>query len=91
MQVNANSIVILNTLFVLDFLHDKDLDLDFILSVYDIKAIKHKAYLTFSLQPKRNINVFAGLSTNDKSRRLQMSLCYWWELAFPHYRFQTIS
>ena len=50
MQVNANSIVILNTLFVLDFLHDKDLDLNFITSAFDIKAIKHKAYIIFSLQ-----------------------------------------
>ena len=60
-QVNANSIVVLNALFVLDFLHDKDLDLNFIASTYDIKAIKHKAYLSFSLQPKRNFNVFAWL------------------------------
>ena len=36
-------------------------------SAYDIKAIKHKAYLTFSLQPKRNINVFVRLPINDKS------------------------
>ena len=36
-------------------------------SAYDIKAIKHKAYLTFSLQPNRNINVFVGLPTSDKS------------------------
>ena len=67
MQFNANSIVVLNALFVLGFLHDKDLDFNFIASTYDIKAIKHKAYLTFSLQPKRNVNVFAGLPTSDKT------------------------
>ena len=67
MHVDANSIVVLNTLFVLDFHHDKDLDLNFVASAYDIKAIKHKAYLTWSLQPKRNINVFVGLPTSDKS------------------------
>ena len=67
MQVNANSIAVLNALFVLGFLHDKDLHLNFIPSAYDIKAIKHKAYLTFSLPPKRNINVFTGLPISDKS------------------------
>ena len=67
MQVNANSIVVLNALFVLDFLHDKDLDLNFIASTYDIKAIKHKAYLSFSLQPKRNFNVFAWLPKSHKT------------------------
>ena len=67
MQVNANSISVLNALFVLGFLHDKDLDLNFIASAYVIKAIKHKAYLTFSLQPKRNVNIFARLSTSDKT------------------------
>ena len=41
MQINANSIVVLNALFVLDFLHNKDLDLNFVASAYDIiKAIK---------------------------------------------------
>ena len=68
MQINANFIVVLNTLFVLRFLHDKDLDLNFVTYAYDIKATnKHKSYLTFCLQPKRNINVFFGLSTRDKS------------------------
>ena len=49
MQINANSIAVLNALFVLGFLHDKDLDLNFIASTFDIKAIKYKAYLNFSL------------------------------------------
>lgn len=44
MQTNANSIVVLNSLFFLGFLHDKDLDLNFVASAYDIKTIKHKAY-----------------------------------------------
>ena len=66
MQINANSIAVLNTLFVLGFLHDKDLDLNFVASAYDIKAIKNKAYMIFSLKPKRNINFFVGLPTSDK-------------------------
>ena len=66
MQINANSIAVLNTLFVLGFLHDKDLDLNFVVSAYDIKAIKNKAYMIFSLKPKRNINFFVGLPTSDK-------------------------
>ena len=32
MQINANSIVVINTLFALDFLHEKDLDLIFVAS-----------------------------------------------------------
>ena len=52
MQVNVNSIVVLNALFILGFLHDKYLDLNFIASAYGIKAIKHKVYLTFFLQLK---------------------------------------
>lgn len=67
MQINVNSIAILNALFVLGFLHDKDLNLNFIASAYDIKAIKLKVYLTLSLEPKRNVNVFAGFPTNDKA------------------------
>ena len=49
MQINANSIALLNALFILGFLHDKDLDLNLIASTFNIKAIKYKAYLNFSL------------------------------------------
>ena len=67
MQINANFVAVLNAFFVLGFLHDKDHDLNVVASTYDIKAIKHDTYLTFSLQPKRNINVFVGLPTSNKS------------------------
>ena len=67
MQINTNSIIVLNALFILGFLHDKDLGLNFVTSAYDIKTTKYKVYLTFCLQPKRGINFFARLSTSDKT------------------------
>lgn len=52
MQINANFIVVLIALFVLGFLHDKDLDLNSVALASDIKTIKHKAYLPFHFNPK---------------------------------------
>ena len=65
MQLNANPVGVLNATFVLGLIHNIDLDLDFIASIYDIVASKHKGYPTFFLQPRRNVSVFTDLPTSD--------------------------
>ena len=68
MPIDVNSITILNGIFVLGWLRNIDLDLNFIFLAYNLKASKGKAY-TFYLQPKKYINFFTGLPMFDKLRK----------------------
>ena len=66
MQVNANTITILNGIFVLDLIHDIDLDLNFVASTYNLVASNGKVHISYHLQPRKNIHVFTSLPTRDK-------------------------
>ena len=65
MPIDVNSITILNGIFVLGWLHNIDLNLNFIFFAYNLEASKGKAY-TFHLQPKKCINFFTDLLMSDK-------------------------
>ena len=51
--------------FLLRWLHNIDLDLNFVFSVYDIKVAKEKSNNTVFLHPKKNVYLSIRLSTLD--------------------------